>query len=819
MAKKFLNQLTSEKSVWWWGLAAVVSAALPWWRNHGFIRDFMDYGLVMSGAGRIGDGEAPYVDFVTPIQAGFLFLNQWIETIGGGTFIGMTYGGLALIIGGWWLLRSMLQPNWGGRKSTWIAWIIIVCTASQHSIVWHNTLGVVCVAAAVWSAAISPEISRTNWRWNLILVIGLWVGGMNKISFQLIAVAGALGFVLRGAILRQLDSKKLSKGIGAILFAGVILPIGSELLMTGATFSQWSYNVLQLAGGSRAEYLTELMNGEFYLRPLHDYYGPLAFPQFGLITLILFGAIFAGNLRNRSQPDRALLLAASVGCTMCVLFLLATNQEIAYVAAGAAVSLATAIILGFKIQVTGWRTTISLAMLTVLFALPALRSAWIGERVLFGHSASHRSDYQELPTTKSEFAYLTGVLIPPEAADSYAVLSELISPPNEAGRHRVFYGTGVEWLERVWPSERPTGLPLWMHDGTSYGPNESQRLQRFVNLPSRFDQLISSVPWDHWPGRAHVPIKQFATSRLCGSVLKLYAIPQDLGSDRLQLKLINTFKTNFEPRLLEFDEHALLYEDEEQRPFFGTKNTAMEFRLNWKGSRARAEPILMRSGGPTHSKIQARFIIEYVVDETWHHIWSEELQLLPGEYSKSLQTVFDGRQRELRFRIESAPSSGAIAGWYPPTLLDSQPASSLPPPLNENISPVDSQIEGVAESLISTPWRPDEIHRRGGKIEPEGFRLNPGDQIWLRANEPLSALDGVLQIDDEMEKEMPLVRILWYKAGRVQMAWQGTMEANQRVRSFHAWSAGTNGWFGLMVDPAPNTHSVLVRVNLTERQN
>ncbi|MDB4474569.1 hypothetical protein N9023_06135 [Opitutaceae bacterium] len=819
MIRKFLDQLTSGKTTWWWGLAAIISAGLPWWRNHGLIRDFMDYGLVMAGAGRIGDGEAPYVDFITPIQAGFLYLNRGIEVFGGGTFIGMTYGGLALIIGGWLLLKSMLQDFCGKQKATWIAWIIIVCTASQHSIIWHNTLGVICVTAVVWSAAIAPRISLSSWRWSLVMVVGLWVGGMNKVSFQLIAIAGALGFVLRAAILRQMDIRNLTISMGAIVISGVILPIGTELLLTGASFSQWSYNVLQLAGGSRAEYLTELWNGGFYLRPLHDYYGPLPIPQFGLITVFLFGGLFFGHWRDRELPDRILLFAATTGCALCVLFLLATNQEIAYVAAGAAVSLAAAIVLGFKLRLTRIKTGITLTLLTVLFALPALRSAWIGERVLFGHSASSRSDYQELAIKSPEFSYLSGVIIPPESVDSYSILSELISPPNAAGRHRVFYGTGVEWLERVWPSERPKGLPLWLHDGTSYGPPESELLKRFVNIPSRFDQLISSVPRDHWPGRSHVPIKQYATSRLSGSVLKVYQIPQDLKDAGLQLKLINAFKTNFEPRLLEFDELTLLHADEELRPFFGTQSAEMTIKLNWKGSRARAEPILKRTDLNSHATIQARYIIEYVVDGTWHHIWSEDLQLLPGENSKSLQTVFDGRQRELRFRLEWIASTDAVAGWYAPTLLDSQPTSTPPPPLNAGVSPVDPDVAGVAESLIATEWRPDQIHRRGGEIESEGLRLHPGDQIWLKVNEPLSALDGVLQVDGETQKEMPLIRILWYKAGRVQMAWQGTMAKNQRTHHFHAWSAGTNGWIGLMVDPAQDTHSVLVRVDRTDRQN
>ncbi|MGY8718777.1 MAG: hypothetical protein ACKVI3_13485 [Verrucomicrobiia bacterium] len=821
MEKDHSKSPTNRKLGWWWGFVALLTASLPWWRNHGFIRDFMDYGLVMAGAGRIGDGEAPYVDFVTPIQAGFLYLNRWMEVLGGGTFIGMTYGGLLLIVGGWFGLQHLLKPRVGILGAGAIAWVIIVSPSSQHTIIWHNTLGVFCIALVTWSAAMAPGLSKRSWILHLVMVGGLWLGGMNKVSFHLIAIFGALGFVVRAALLQHIDRRSLAQSITLIILTGVMLPIGTELFITGASFQQWSYNVLQLAGGSRAEYVTELLTWDFYLRPLHDYYGPLVIPQFGLITLILFGGIGCLGWKNRTSLDRAMILVAATGCALCVLLLLATNQEIAYISASAAVCLGTALFLGFGLQLPPRGNTVTLVLITIIFALPAWRSAWLGERVLFGHSASARSEYRILSEEDSAFSYLAGVRIPPESVDSYSVLVDLISPPNAQGQHRVFYGTGVEWLERVWPTEKHPGLPLWMHDGTSYGPSESQLLQRLVNLPSRFNQLVSSVPWDHWPGQAHVPIDEFAISRFCGSVLKLYEIPQIMAEDRLQLKLINTFKTNFEPRLLEFDEYTLLYTDETGRPLFGTTSEPISIKLNWKGSRARAEPILMRGSASPNAKVRAKFTIEYEVDGTWHHIWSENLELLPGEETITLQTVFDCRQRELRFRVELDASDygKGLAGWFPPTLLDSQASPHLPPPLTHNASAVNPETDGIETALLATDWSPDQIYLRGGKASADGLVLSPGDQVWLRADHPLSALDGELRVDGNTTGKMPLVRILWYKAGRVQMAWQGTLDGNQPTRPFHAWSAGPEGWFGIIVDHQLKTAPVSVKITRTEQQN
>jgi len=55
---------------------------LPWVRNHSYLRDFYDYGLVIAGLGLIEQGQHPYVDFTTPIQAGFFGLSRLIEYVG-----------------------------------------------------------------------------------------------------------------------------------------------------------------------------------------------------------------------------------------------------------------------------------------------------------------------------------------------------------------------------------------------------------------------------------------------------------------------------------------------------------------------------------------------------------------------------------------------------------------------------------------------------------------------------------------------------------------------------------------------------------------
>jgi hypothetical protein len=88
-------------------LASILALA-PWWRNHRFLRDFYDYGLVMAGVGRIATGERPYVDFLTPIQTGTFLFNVWAEKLGDGTYQAMTQGAALLIILSVFVLAGIL---------------------------------------------------------------------------------------------------------------------------------------------------------------------------------------------------------------------------------------------------------------------------------------------------------------------------------------------------------------------------------------------------------------------------------------------------------------------------------------------------------------------------------------------------------------------------------------------------------------------------------------------------------------------------------------------------------------------------------------
>lgn len=815
-----LKSSTPRMTLWQWVLLGSVAmlAALPWIRNHDYIRDFMDYGLVVAAIGRIDAGEQVYQDFTTPIQAGFLHLNRVAEKMGGGGYLGLTYGGLALIIlsvsGLTWVLRRSLSTGW----AIFFATAVTVSTASQHTIIWHNTLGVLCLAAALWATARAPQWNRGDLGLHLVLGLALWISGINKLNFHLLALVGVCGFVIRGIILKPADFRTHLGLMGWIALSGILLPLATELGLSGASFTLWHQNVLALAGSSRAEYLTALLGWQTYLEPIHAYYGSLPIPAFGLWFVVSMLGLVALLFRHRSRSDLVMLIIACLGCAIAANALLVTNQEIAYVSGGACIALAVALLIAFSPeQNVPQKALLWVGCFAAINGLPAWKSAWSGERSQFGHSSAARADYVELSAMNANFSYVREVKFPPEIAESYAALEDFMPKADENGEHAVLYATGLEWLERVWPAIKVNGLPLWMHDGTTYQRPQSELLYQLIMPPSHFEALITAVPWDHWPGQSHVAAALFSEPRDCGSWIRVNTTQSSLHRDNDQIRLINLFGTNFETRLLRFG-NSVFRPTEDGQIFFGTDHdgTATVY-LDWKGSRAMAKGIIRRLDPISDEAMGASFFIEYNVDGDWHLIEERRLELAPEESEKNFEVLFDGRQRELRFRtiLDEGIEEIASSGWMAPTLLHSSPTEGPPPPLIRHPLPESPATEERLKAFNHTDWIPDDIFLRGGRVTDEGYLLEPGGQIWLKVNHPLKALNGQVTVPKSVPRGvvMPLVRVLWYKGGRVQIARQERLDPTSRHHQFHSWSAGPDGWIGILMDPLPGVAPVVVEIN------
>ena len=800
------------------GITALVTAVLPWVHNHDYLRDFLDYGLVMSASGRIDAGEKPYVDFITPIQAGFLYINHLAEKMGGGTYRGLTRGNLFLIIfslGGLWF---MLRHRVADSIAITVSWAVVVTSVTQHTIIWYNTLGVICIAAATWSVAVAPALRRQTLSWHIILGLALFIGGLNKISFQAIALVGTFGLIFRASVLQQISIRQLLIGTGFIIGCGLVLPIIFELLFTGATWSEWRYNVLEIATSGRLHHLTVFLGVGAYFTPVHDYYGSLAFPQIGAAIVYLGVTTIIWGWPNRSKLDRALLVTASIGCVAASLALLGTNYEIAYIAFSAAFALFVSLTLAFNFRYLFKATALVLLLPAIIVGLAAWSSAWQGQRTLFGHSGSLRSDYVVLADVAENYSYVDGLHIPPEFANSYAAIQYFMPEPDANGLHPIFYATGLEWLERIWPAVKIPKLPLWLYFGTTYQQTERDMLYQAMLPPSTYDAVLASVPWNHWLDREKIFLNIFSEPQFCGSVILHYPLAKEGISRRDPIHLVNLLGINFEPALWRLEPPYEIELDSKHHVFFGSSKSQATFYFDGIMSRSIAHPVIHRFNPDSLEPVSARFFIDHFNDGAWLPLWSETLTLQPASPELSTSFPFDAHWHRLRFRVELLDSaeSVAVAGWRPPTMLDSPPSNEEPPPLLPSPPAVMRDLPDFAAALIKSDWIPDQFVVRNGRLDGDKFSLADRGQLWMRADQGLDSLAGIATLAAPTPLASVKVVVLWFKGGRIQITDQFTLDHEHPSRPFKSWSSGHEGWFGILLQQPADSSLVEIKIEQTQ---
>lgn len=806
-----------------WGILVAAATLLPWQRNHSLLRDFYDYGLVAAGNARIAAGERPYVDFTTPIQSGIFWANLAAERLGDGTFLAMTRGAAALIVLSAVGLTLLLARRWPAWLAALAVAAILAGSAAQHTIIWHNSIGVVSLALVSWSAAIAPVWRRTHWPWHAVTALGLLVGGVNKLNFQLVALAAAAGWLLF-AIVRNRGSGWRAVGTLTGLFVfGVALPVAVEIAWTGAPLQLWFYNVAQLATASRAEGLGEIPTWRFLTEPIHPYYGELRLPFVPLIGLLACAAPWAAAWRAgvaREARGRVRLFATSgtLAAFAAGAALLSTNFEIAYVGLAAWFVLAVALWLGFELPVRDKWFWAGIFAPAVLLVVTAGESAWRGQRSQFGHAATPRDHYLPAHSAGPEFAYLRGMSVPPDWIDSLRAIAQMMPPRQEDGSRSVFYGPGLEWLECAFPARKHGRLPLWTHWGTSYSTRELQQLGRLLDRPRSFELVLTPVAWDHWAPALRSRMESQFLAELAGPLV-VARRPKDFRAEfRDAFSLVREWGGNLAINALDFPPPALdRTRDANGQLLLGVTAGTGRFILRQPSYRLSGEVVVQRQT-PSINPLQASFSVNLA--GSGHERWRADVVLGPDENEKTIAYLVDGSAQPLEFQVEIEPGQEELifAGYRGPWITHAI-GDSLPPPAlrptSTNIVPV--SLESVRALLPSHGDKLTAAALRGARITESGFELIPGGEIWLRFEGPLAELSGHTWQPTEFETTAPpVLRAAWYKGGRFErMTEQGLQGAGHRTH-FRLWSPEADGWHGIFLDTGAAASPAIIRIDRVE---
>lgn len=807
--------------VWPLAIIAVVLAALaPWWRNHAYLRDLYDYGLVIAANGHLNLGERPYVDFTTPIQAGFLGLNWLIERAGGGTYAALTRGAALLIVAAGMLLPALL----GARRWPWWAAVVVggaiaISAPSQHTILWHNALGVVALAAAGWAVAAEPVLRRAAWPWHAVAAAGLFLGGINKLNYQLVAVALACAWTLRAGFLRSAGWDRVLASIGAILGVGIVLPLAAELAWTGASPRLWFANVVLLPAGGRTGILHEIFTVNFWIRPIHNYYGPLLLPQVGLVAIwLVVGAVvgcWPGKDGNRA--DRVLLPVAALLVLAAGAALLATNYEIAVLGLGAWLALVASLWLGFAPARRGPAFVAGLVLPALLLGATAWWSAWLGQRSQFGYSDAPRSAYRSPTEASPAFSYLAGLRLSPELVVSLQAAAQWMPQADEHGNHPVFFGLGTEWMERGFPTTGGKKRPLWVHWQTSYGPAEMAELNRRL-AEQDYRLVLTTLARDEWPAELRTTLNMQYSSVLVGPVVKGWS-PR--GDD--VVNLLDSFETlhllggNVAGPLLLQDRHPLRFRQTAAgRRLMGSGWRPASVQLRTPSYRLRGTAALDRLPNAPAGAGTAHFKIIFHGSIPEEVRWEAKVTLPAGETSVSVPFEFDTLGRMVELWVIPGEgmqaSNGLFAGYRDLELTNSIESTEGDgvPWLRLPAREVTPPTPALAESFFGPiTWRPQRWVVRGGRAAEGGLELAPGGETWLHTDAMTGEVRGQIRLAGSGAQ--PYVHVVWYKGGRLQLMQHGRV-APDRPFDIHVWTAEPGGWIGVLVDRQDDASAVLVRL-------
>ncbi len=824
------NQVRFRKS-WLGGALAsvlVLGAALaPWLKNRAYLRDFEDYGLVIAAAARMEAGQRPYVDFGTAIQSVSLWVNAQAERMFGGTFQAMTAGNgvfiAALLLGVVGMLGASGRLAW--RHVLALGAAIVIGAATQHTIVWYNAIGVGTLAMVAWSGALAPVLDRKHWGWNLVLLLGLIIGGANKLNFHAIALAVAAAWALRAGCLQRAGWGRVSVTLCGWLVAGTVGSIGLELAWSGASLGQWWHAVVEVPAGARGGYLSNLLDWRIYLEPPLDYYGSVWIPFTGLWVVVWSGLVAVAGWRGRGVTDRIFLVGAAVVGALAALGLLVTNHEIVYLTLAASAVLVTALWLGFELPRQGACSTALVGAPAMVIAVAAWHSAWIGQRSQFGHMPGPRSEYVDVVGRAPAFHYLQGTLVPPPYADAFVDLAGIVERERARGvSTKQFYARGVAWLERVWPMSEAGGLPLWMEPAV-YGEGERARLAEDLAFPSRFGRALAMTAWDDWPAPLDEVLAESAVRFELGP-LRIYQLNQvtldgGLPPEGDEIDGLNRYGGNVRPGAWTTQgPNWVVLADEDGRDFPGVFSGTGTMVLENPIMQFRAEAVLKRLKGGATESVRARFsAIDSAHDD--QVLWTTEVELAPGETRQSVPFALNHARMRLRLEVavDEASSHRVQAGWRSWNVPHAARAGTDSPPRLRAGAPDDiaAAPAWTAGLMPGVDPRQESVVLRGARLVGDNLVVAPGGEVWIKISPTVNAVAGAVEAMHVAGRTMlPTVRVVYSKGARLEMQLQnGVDEASGRL-AVRAWAAETGGWIGFLFDGPADRDDAVLRLDRVE---
>lgn len=797
----------------------------PWWRNHTLLLDFCDYGLVMAATGRMSLGEQPYVDFLTPIQTLQFVTALGAERLFGAHYLSLTYSNSVFIVGAFVALFALLKRRLGAAVALLVSSAVVVASAVQHTILWYNAMGVVWLALAMWGTA-QWSTNRREAGWLLALVwAALWLGGMTKLTYQISAISFVGALTLRSALIHEISWRDAKIRLWGCFGFGVIAPIVTELIYTGATLEQWLENVVAMPARFRVAMLGELAAARFYLQTSHDYYGA----QFdfvgawgvGLLALVTGLAVSKERRRESHDWKELVMLAVLVGgAWICGGVLLATNMEISYVSGAAWLVMAAGIALAVTAHSSeglqrSLRIVLGIAAVSLL--VPAWASAWYGTRALWGHERVARAEFVSTGDLPAQFSYLEGMRISPTMKTS---LQELATKEDELmargiPRSAFYFVNATEWMVRVVPEARHRGLPLWLAGGTTFSRGDSWAIRERMQDPSKVQALFAHDAWNYWyEGMQKTLDEEFQETRL-GQRLFVYVRRKPVEPVEFA---INT-SSNVYAGEMTITGGPLELHIANNLFFFGSGNA---HRIDLGYNLYRLEGEVIGELSPDQTADASRAVVQVRAREEGRLtdiLWEGQLALSADKRANSLTFSVSPGDRRISLLLLKPEGAPAKFGWRRLFTSHAGPLETTAPwPMNPRLA--EQTLDEAAMQSLFDAEKPvvAEVRRFAGNGSGDrpgsasGMYVAGSSEIWMKIDRPMNHVAGEFGLDERLFTTGAGVRVtvVCYKSGRFDVMYRRDMypktnDADRLPQKFEVWMPEGVGWIGLVVGPLGNS--------------
>jgi hypothetical protein len=544
-------------------------------------------------------------------------------------------------------------------------------------------------------------------------------------------------------------------------------------------------------------------------------------PQIGLAGLWLSVATLAGCWPGRGAAggparwDRwlapvAVGLAGAAGAA-----LLATNFEIGSLGLGAWLVLLVSVWLGFA--PAGRRAVFAGGFLlpVLVIGLAAWWSAWQGQRSQFGFSDAPRAKYLPAESASPAFARLAGLRLPPDFMASLEGVESSLPAPEADGRRPVFYGQGLEFLDRFFPSQREVRQPLWVHWDTTYSSANLARLAKKIGPGDVYRTVLLTAAFDDWPAVIFEPLSQNYAKGLVGPRIRRWS-----RVDRNNLNLADNFDTlsrlggNVASQVFLIGTYPLRsWRLADGKIALGIIRESGCVLLGTPVYRFRGIAVVERLPDAGDGALFADFRASVHGSIPEQTRWSARVELPAGQRSVSVPFEVEANAERLLLWVSqpSVASEVLFAGFREIEIINAVESAGAPQLQPPGQAEVAATPELAASLFGDIAWRPHQLTVRGGRAGAAGLELSPGGEIWLHTDNMTGEIRG--QVVPVGQPGAPaFMRVVWYKGGRLQLMQHGWVQPGQPV-DFHVWTAEPGGWIGILSLQADGTAPMSVRVN------